>query len=112
MLVVMEVEFTVMEKPPYKQDYADSSERENQLKYRNALRAMATQHFQKPLEGKVKVKIVYNRVKGRADAMNIIGGIADSLQGISYFNDNQIVEVYYREDKGDSADKYTVNISD
>ena len=32
-----------------------------------------------------------------ADVANLIGGIANSLEGISYFNDDQIKEVHYRQ---------------
>jgi len=58
----------------------------------------------------VKIEIVYARAEGRSDAASIIGGKVDSLQGIAFVNDRQVVEVHYHEKRG-RADEYSVRVS-
>jgi hypothetical protein len=45
----------------------------------------------------VALAVTYVRAKKARDAANIIGGIADALQGILYTNDSKLVEIYYYE---------------
>jgi len=101
----------IIEKPPYKQSYADSCERKNVAKYKNALIENAKKTFKSPLPRTVKIKLAikYRRSQGKADSLNIIGGIGDALQKIAYFNDRQIVEVHYIEEIGE-RDEYWVEI--
>jgi len=106
----MEKQFVVKRKPPYKQLPADPLKRENQRLYRQNMQSEASRHFPEPTIGEVKIEIVYTRAEGRHDAANIIGGIIDSLQGIAYVNDRQVVEVHYYEKRG-RADEYSVRIS-
>ncbi len=58
----------------------------------------------------VTISIHYARVSGRSDAANIIGGIADALQGILYKNDRQIRKVRYSEDGG-ASEEYVITIN-
>jgi len=53
----------------------------------------------KPLTRLIAMEIFYgiNLGNPRMDAVNMIGGIANALQGIVYKDDNLIREVYYRE---------------
>lgn len=105
----VDIEFKVKGKPPYKQAPADSSERINKKTYRDSLIAEAKKHFTQPNRAELKIDVSYLRGDGRADAMNIIGGIADSLEGIAYHNDRQLVEVHYRERRA-VADEYVIRI--
>ena len=52
-----------------------------------------------PLEGDVLLEIEHEVSGGwcRADSVNIIGGIANALEGIVYWNDSQIKEVHYKQ---------------
>jgi len=106
----MDVEFSIRSKPPYKQAPANSSEKENQKLYRQNLEIEARNHFSKPIKGNIRIEITHTRAKGRSDAANIVGGIADALQGIGFEDDRQIVEIHYREEKG-NMDSYLVRIS-
>jgi len=106
----MNVEIPVRGIPPYKSIPADSSERKKQRSYRERLRSEAQKHFKEPIMGDIRMEIYYTRAKGRADPANIIGGVADALEGIAYINDRQLVEIHYREEKG-RIDKYLVRIS-
>ena len=45
----------------------------------------------------------------RTDVANLIGGIANTLEGIIYINDNQIKEVHYKQTPSD-RDAYKVKI--
>jgi len=106
----MNVEFLVRGIPPYKSTPADSLESERQRSYRESLRSEAQRYFEEPIIGDVRMEIYYTRAKGRADPANIIGGVADALEGIAYINDRQLVEIHYREEKG-RIDEYLVRIS-
>jgi len=106
----MNVEIPVRGIPPYKSTPADSLERKRQRSYRESLRSEAQKHFKEPIMGDVRMEIYYTRAKGRADPANIIGGVADALEGIAYINDRQLVEIHYREEKG-RIDEYLVRIS-
>ncbi|MBI4362254.1 MAG: RusA family crossover junction endodeoxyribonuclease [Euryarchaeota archaeon] len=101
--------------PPYKQAPADVSERRNQqerkaiLKHQSeeALRGIGAK-FDK--DERLGIWVSYRRKKGRADAANIIGGIADTLQGLVYSNDHQLRQIHYEEQPGE-VDGYTVKVS-
>jgi len=98
----------VEEIPPYKQTPADRRERENQKIRTDALRREAESQFKTPIsERNVRLTIKYCRCKGRSDAANIIGGIADALNEIAYDDDRQITEIYYQETRG-NVDEYQV----
>lgn len=106
----MDEQFSVKSRPPYKQAPADANERKNQQSYRMALIAEAKIHFAKPASGNLRMEIKYGRGRGAMDSANIIGGIADTLQGIAYLNDRQLVEVHYFEQK-EGEDAYSIRIS-
>lgn len=60
----------------------------------------------------VRLKIIYNRNRGKMDAANIIGGIADILEGPFYRNDGQIKEVTYKEYSYKKKDKYEITLEE
>lgn len=99
----------VIYRPPYKQTPADTQERENQERYVAALREEAKKLFKSPFQRNVKIIIEYNRNQGRADSMNILGGIADALEEIAYLNDSQITEIHYVERRG-VQDEYWIEV--
>ena len=107
----MKTVLQVKEIPPYKQTPADRHERQSQEKRANALMVEANSQFGSLLRGNVRLTIEYHRYRGRSDAANIIGGIADALNRIAYDDDRQIVEIHYREAKGD-VDWYQVAIEE
>jgi Holliday junction resolvase RusA-like endonuclease len=45
------------------------------------------------------------------DSGNIVGGILDSLQGIIYKNDNQVIQISYVEWLG-KQDRYQVTVTE
>lgn len=91
--------------PPYKQTPADRRERENQVIRTATLRREAEHKFPTTMKQSIRLTITYRRQKGRSDALNIIGGIADALNGIAYDDDKQITEIHYQETEG-SLDEY------
>lgn len=102
----------IKEIPPYKQTPADRRERENQKIRTDALRREAESLFKTPVKEKnVRLTIKYCRCKGRSDAANIIGGVADALNGIAYDDDRQITEIHYQETKG-NVDEYQVIVEE
>lgn len=102
----------VKENPPYKQTPADSSERKNQKIRTNALRREAEKQFKTPITRKnIRLIIRYCRCKGKPDAVNVIGGIADALNRIAYEDDRQITEIHYMEIRGD-IDEYHVSVEE
>ncbi len=112
---VRHISIEVTGSPPYKQAPADVSEAANQsqrqeLLRREARKAAADVLGEGPVDGPVSISITYLRARGRADAANIIGGIADGLQGIAYVNDSQVKEVHYVEERG-KEESYSVTIS-
>lgn len=110
MLVIIEVKC----KPPYKQSWASSSERGNQKSRKEKLQEEAKKKVSdlhgSLMSGDLTMKVVYTRSKGRADAANILGGIADSLQKIVYENDRCLTKIDYSEKKG-NEEEYVVEIS-
>ncbi len=95
--------------PPYKQTPANKNERILQKARREALRTKAREICKSPRNDYVSLDILYWRGKGGADPANIIGGIADALQGIVYDNDSQIKTIHYSERKG-GEDLYTISV--
>lgn len=104
----MAIEISISGIPPYKQIPA-KNERKAQNERREALRKIAREIFDLPSSNNVSLNIFYSRHKGRADPANIIGGIADALQGIAYKNDRQIKAINYSEKEGE-GDLYTISI--
>lgn len=97
--------------PPWKQIPADEAER-LRITSRRALlqeRARAT-YAGTLLEGPLSLTVRYTRNGGGADSANIVGGVADALQGILYANDKQLWEVEYAEHPGDS-ERYEVAVA-
>ena len=106
---LMVIEITVLGQPPYKQTHADDNQREQQKERSKALKDEARKICKSVSNSEVSLDIKYLRYKGRADPANIIGGIADTLQGIAYVNDRQVKTIHYSETKG-GKDEYTVSI--
>ena len=105
----MVIEFSVSGMPPYKQTPANNDEREHQHERRELLKAEARKICKSLTINEVRLDIIYSRHSGKADPANIIGGIADALQGIVYVNDRQIKTIHYIEKEGDK-DQYTISI--
>lgn len=82
---------------------------EEKKKFVNNLQREARNHFKSPIEGNIKLVIKYRRYTRNYDGVNIVGGIANALEGIAYFNDRQVTEIHYSEEKGD-AEEYWVEI--
>ena len=51
------------------------------------------------LTGKIVLEVKHEMCRGdrRTDVVNLIGGIANVLEGIIYLNDNQIKEVHFKQ---------------
>ena len=105
----MVIEISVSGIPPYKQTPVNNDEREHQDERRELLKTEARKICKSLSNNKVSLDIIYSRHKRRADSANIIGGIADVLQGIVYANDRQIMTIHYSEKEGDK-DQYTIYI--
>ena len=106
------VTFLVDNMPPWKQAPADDNEKARQTKRKQALQEKARESFNSsPVSTPCAISIRYCRNKGRSDGANIVGGIADSLQGIIFDNDNQVVEISYREWSGD-RDWYQIKVTE
>lgn len=99
--------------PPWKQTAADESEKRRQAERKESLQKRAKEAFKAsdPISTQCAVSVHYSRKKGRSDSANIIGGILDSLQGIIFYNDNQVVEVSYTESPS-SQDWYQVKVTE
>ncbi|NWG11230.1 RusA family crossover junction endodeoxyribonuclease [Candidatus Bathyarchaeota archaeon] len=76
-----------------------------------ALRREVEHKFLTLLKHSIRLSITYHRQKGKSDAVNIIGGIADALNGIAYDDDSQITQINYQETKG-SFDEYTIIVEE
>ena len=109
----MPITIQVDDKPPYKQSPASEAERASQEKRRRSLKEKARETFDLPLPliSNCSFSIRYSRKNGRSDSANIIGGIADALQGVVIKNDRQITEINYAEWRGD-RDWYEVIITE
>ena len=96
--------------PPWKQTPANGDEKTRQKERRALLEEKAREIFGRApcLVTEIKLSIRYRRNKGRADAANIIGGVADALE-VLYFSDREIKEVHYIEEQGDT-DEYWVTV--
>ncbi len=106
----MDIQFSVKNKPPYKQNHANKDEKADQEHYKQSCIDETKKNFLSPTEGYLKIEIRYQRARGRMDSANIIGGIADALEKLVYKNDKQLKEIHYYEQTG-SEDGYSVRIS-
>jgi len=100
--------------PPYKQTPADKKEKQSQEERKDRLRREVFSHKNEGLffAKKIVLSIRYQRAKGLSDAANIIGGIADALQGVLYLNDARITEIRYIENLAPegAVDEYWVEV--
>jgi Holliday junction resolvase RusA-like endonuclease len=64
-----------------------------------------------PLTGPVAVEITYRKGGTRADSANILGGVADALEGIVYEDDRQVSEWHYREIEFTSEPHFEIAIT-
>jgi len=89
--------------PPVKQPGPKEGKKNRNRKVRLQQNALnKTREVQWPVEffdKNIRMTIIYHRGKARQDSANIIGGIADALQGSCYHNDKQLVEIHYSEQK-------------
>ena len=101
--------------PPAKQTSADEAEKLRQEERATALRKAPyggyTDQEHPPLDGNVALSITYKRGWGKSDAANIIGGIADALQRVFYLDDAQLVEINYKEERGEE-DEYWIKVEE
>jgi len=112
------IEINLLGIPPVKQPGSNEGDKNRQRKVRLRQRALnATRESDWPVDlydRKMKLTILYNRGKAKVDSANIIGGIADALQGPCYNNDDQLVEIHYSEQvksrKKYKSDRYQVNL--
>ncbi len=109
------IRIEVEDSPPWKQTPADTAEASRQQarrkKLQDAVRAEVAEAIgDGPLDDPVCLSITYHRVTGRSDAANVIGGIADALEGIAYVNDRLVTEVHYVEETG-PTESYSVTVS-
>jgi len=102
--------------PPYKQTPANKSEKQGQARRKDQLQQVASAcRNEKFFSAKrILLSVKYQRARGLADAANIIGGIADALEGILYLDDNRITEVHYVEESAPEAtfDEYWVEVTE
>lgn len=64
-----------------------------------------------PMTARIHLAITMIRGGCKADAANIIGGVADELQGVLYSDDYQLGEIVYRETPSeDGQDSYTITV--
>ena len=104
------LEIYVEDCPPWKQTPGNRGERTRQKERRSLLEQRAGEILGKAprLVTRITLSIKYKRNKGRADAANIIGGVADALE-VLYYDDRHIREVHYTEESGD-RDEYWVTV--
>ena len=108
------IKLDINEEPPVKQPSIGSQS--DNTKRRLRLRGIALERAQKtpyPFYGvnHIKISILYIRCRGKLDSANIVGGIADCLQGIFYENDRHLTEIKYREEaKNKGKDSYTITL--
>ena len=93
---------------PSKIKYAPQRKESVETLQRKAFSARDEEIF---FSNRVALAIRYHRVKSERDAANILGGIADALQGILYKNDSVLVEIHYAEDLGVTKDEYWVEVA-
>ena len=111
---VKPIAITVAGIPPVKSPsiggHGENKKRKQKFE-REAVRIAKETGRELELYGKcVRLTIVYHRYRGNVDAANIIGGVADALEGPFYRNDRQITEVRYKEDPSKKKDEYTVGL--
>ena len=112
---MIEVEIIIEDSPPV-YDSALSILNPRHLHYPRVQRLQAQARKamvgNKLLSGSVAMEIEYHLFQGnpRADAVNIIGGIANALQGIVYKDDNQIREIHCKQFFVGDKDLYRVKV--
>jgi hypothetical protein len=113
---IKRIEIELLGTPPVKQPGPNESDknRQRRVKLRQAALNIARESDW-PVElydKRLKLTIYFNRATSKMDSANIIGGIADALQGPCYHNDFQLNEVHYSEHfrsrKKFKRDKYQV----
>jgi Holliday junction resolvase RusA-like endonuclease len=110
------IKFQIVDVPPVKQasigNHRDNAKRRKRLRD-EALRVAKGKPYAFYGETKVRLTILYLRSNGKLDAANIIGGIADALQGFFYENDRQLVEIDYKEEqKKKGKDSYDITLKE
>jgi len=112
------IEIDLLGIPPVKQPGPNEKEKNKQRQVRlrqEALNIARESDWPVHLyDKKMKLTIYFNRGQAKTDSANIIGGIADALQGPCYHNDNQLNEVHYSEQvkskKKYKRDRYQVTL--
>lgn len=89
------------------------SEIEEKEKFASALQREGKNHFKSPIPKGTNVKLIieYSRCRRNYDGVNIVGGIANALEGIAYLNDRQITEIHYSEKRG-KVEEYWIEITE
>jgi len=94
----------------YSAQHKENRKRRDRL-LKEAVRVAKDNRQEYVLYGKdVKLGIIYRRSQGNMDSTNIIGGIADVLEGVFYKDDSQIREVHYKEHLRKKRDDYEVTL--
>lgn len=79
------------------------------LNFKRALSLLAKVKKFKLIEGDCSLEyILYCRKKGRTDLDNTLKAIQDSLEGIAYNNDSQIVEIIARKVRNAKRDGFSI----
>lgn len=124
----VKLELTVIGEPPIKRGPGGVSqirERRRQQRSQSAevlrqaveggLKEMGLEHGRQfpwnPMTARIHLEVRLARGKCKADAANIIGGIADELQDVLYANDDQVCQIRYQETLAeDGQDQYELTI--
>ena len=95
------IEINLLGIPPVKQPGPNEGAKNKQRKVRLQQEALIkSRESNWPVDlydKKMRLTVVYNRGIAKVDSANVIGGIADALQGPCYHNDYQLNEVHYSE---------------
>jgi len=111
------IQILVKDRPPVKTAVYDRNnlQRRKKLLEETTRVAKETKRAFELYGKRVKMTISYRRSEGKHDAANIVGGIADAMQGPYYQDDNQIAEIHYIEQpvkKVKKKDEYEVILED
>lgn len=101
-MLLRSVEFAVEGFPPaYDSGYSILNPRHSRYPLVQKLQKVARETMQrkKLLRGEIALEVEHEIFMGdrRTDVVNLVGGIANVLEGIVYTNDNQIKEIHFRQ---------------
>ncbi len=108
------IEFKVEGLPPaYDPGYSILNPKHSRYPLVKKLQKVAKEAMKgkKPLEGNIALEVNHEILMGdrRTDVVNLVGGIANVLEGILYINDNQIKEILFKQIEA-QRDYYCIRI--